>query len=351
MRSLYILSCIVILSFAALNWYSMNKNEEKASVIIGFTGDVMLGRLVNEKLQEAPFTYPWGDMLPLILKPDITIINLETTLTKSQKAVPKVFNFRSDPKNVNVLKVANINVVSLANNHTKDFGNEGLQDTINALDQKHILHVGAGLNKADAQKAVIITHNNIRIGILGATDNEPTWAATKTSPGINYFSVEHPEELFDSIKNVRKQVDILILSLHWGPNMRERPTQPYINAAHAFIDAGVDIIHGHSAHIFQGIEIYKEKLILYDTGDFIDDYHVDIHLRNDHSFFYIVEVTKNGIQSFQVIPVQIKNMQVNRATNPEYSWSMERIQMLSQEFGTTINKDGLWRATKPLIES
>ncbi len=339
-----IVSCIGL-----YNWYGMNKNQPKKTVIIGLAGDVMLGRLVNEKLKKVPFAYSWGNVLPLLLQPDITIINLETTLTESQRAVPKVFNFRSDPKNIQVLKVANIKVVSLANNHIKDFDDEGLRDTITTLDNEDILHVGAGGNKLEARKSVILTRQGIKIGILGATDNEAGWTATDTSPGINYFHVERPEELLEDIKKLKKHVDIVIISLHWGPNMREHPTEQYIKAAHAMIDAGADIIHGHSAHIFQGIEVYSNKLILYDTGNFVDDYRVDAHLRNDRSFFFVVEVSKGGVQSLQLIPVLIDSMQVNVARGQDYDWSMTRIRKLSKEFGTIISLKGLWNRAEPLI--
>ena len=122
--------------------------------------------------------------------------------------------------------------------------------------------------------------------------------------------------------------------------MREKPSQDFINFAHEMIDAGIDIIHGHSAHIFQGIEIYKNKLILYDTGDFVDDYVTDPLLRNDQSFFFEVTVDKNGPTHLQLTPVVIRNMQVNSATDATQITMIKRIQQLSAEFGTHITDDG-----------
>jgi poly-gamma-glutamate synthesis protein (capsule biosynthesis protein) len=299
----------------------------------------MLGRLVNEKIAQTSYTYPWGNVLPLLKKNDLNIINLETTLTTSTDKVPKVFNFKSDPNNIQTLVDGNISAVCIANNHIGDFGNQGLLETISTLDHAGIKHVGAGKNLDEARGPVILEKNGIKIGIIGFTDNEPYWQATENKPGTFYIKIGNPKALgtlTEIIQNLKKQVDIVVVSTHWGPNKRVRPTQAFIDFAHALIDAGVDIFHGHSAHIFQGIEIYKNKLIMYDTGDFIDDYAIYPHLRNDQSFLFLVTVDKSGIKQIQLIPMLISNMQVNQATSQDFVQTVERIQHLSQEFGTQI---------------
>ena len=333
------LSFFVILAFLLVP----SKKEKRNTVIIGFAGDVMLGRLVNEKLKETNPAYPWGNMLPLLRKNDLNIINLENAITAHEKRIPKIFNFKTDLQNVQTLLEGNIQVVSLANNHTLDFGYEGLYETLEALKKAKIQYVGAGKDIQEAQKAAIIYKNDISIGIIGFTDNEAEWIATDKKPGTNYIKVGAIDNVKESINQVRNKVDLLIATVHWGPNMRERPTKEFIEFAHAIINAGVDIIHGHSAHIFQGIEIYNNKLILYDTGDFVDDYMVDTKLRNDLSFLYQVEVTKDGIKKLELIPTRIDNMQVNKATGTDAAWALERIQKLSAEFGTTISDQGTWR--------
>lgn len=303
-------------------------------LVIGLTGDVMLGRLVNQQIDLAGYKYPWGNVLPLLRKNDINIINLETTLTKSTKKVPKVFNFKADPDKVQTLKEANIDVVNLANNHILDFSEEGLIETISVLDKAGIKHTGAGINK-EAIKPVIIIKKNVTIGVIGYTDNEARWEATD-KPGTNYAKVGDIKKIEPEIKKLRDKVDILIFTIHWGPNNRKRPTLLFRKFAHNVIDLGVDIFHGHSAHIFQGIEIYNDKLILYDTGDFVDDYYVTPSLRNDQSFLYLVDVNKSGIKKVELISVLISNMQVNRATEENYRETVDRVIQLSKEFGTEI---------------
>ena len=116
--------------------------------------------------------------------------------------------------------------------------------------------------------------------------------------------------------------------------MKRKPSNAFIRFAHRMIEAGADILHGHSAHIFQGIEVYRNKLILYDTGDFVDDYYVTPALRNDQSFFYIVHADSNGIIKLELFPVLISNMQVNRATGRDYEQTVRRLKDLSEPFGT-----------------
>ncbi len=319
--------------------FSMIQSVPK-NITIALAGDTMLGRGVNEAILKNGYLYPWGNIIPLLKTADLRVVNLETTLTKSMQKAPKVFNFKSDPKNVKSLKEAHIDVVSLANNHIKDFGNEGLLETLKTLQAAGIKSVGAGKNLKQARAPLIIKKNGIKIGIIGATDNEPTWQATKTNAGTNYFNVRNLDQLLDDIKKLKKQVDIVIVSLHWGPNMRERPTKDYINAAHKMVNAGADIIQGHSSHNFQGIETYKDKLILYDTGDLVDDYRVDPVLRNDWSFIYFVTVSKDGVKNVTLVPIKIDNMQANRAIEPEKSMILKRIQSLSKEFRTAFSDNG-----------
>ena len=330
---------IIFTLFVLAASYSQYNSYNYATIIIA--GDLMLGRLVSDIIIEKGCDYIWGNTLSILQKADLRLANLETTFTKSTAAVFKLFNFKSDPENICALKAAHIDIVSLANNHSKDFGNEGLIDTIKNLGHVNIAYIGAGLNINQARKPVILTKNNIKIGFLAATDNEPKWAATKDNPGINYFEVTKLNNLLDDIKALKKQVDIVVVSLHWGPNMREYPAQEYINAAHAIINAGADIIHGHSAHILQGIEIYQHKLILYDTGDFVDDYQVDPRLRNDWSALFMVTVSKEKIVSIKIIPTIIDLMQANTASEGTTNKILRRLNQLSKPFNTKIPRDGI----------
>lgn len=305
-------------------------------MLIGLVGDVMLGRTVNDTIGYFGYRYPWGNVLPLLKEHDFTLVNLETTLTNSDEAVPKVFNFKASPDRVKCLQEAHIHAVTLANNHILDFSEPGLIETIDTLKSAGILSVGAGRNAVEAQKPLIFRGEDLTVGVLAYTDNEPTWVAKEEKAGTNYITVGDIERVKKDIENIRSKVDCLIITLHWGPNNRETPSREFQDFAHTLIDLGADIIHGHSAHIIQGIEIYNKKVIFYDTGDFVDDYIADPRLRNDHSFIFRVEVTLAGIQKIKLIPVLISEMQVNLAPCKDYLHMVARMQYLSTHFGTVM---------------
>src|SRR5262249_39734968 len=129
---------------------------------------------------------------------------------------------------------------------------------------------------------------------------------------------------------------VVILSLHWGPNMRLRPPWTFRRFARAAIERGVDLVHGHSAHIFQGIEIFDGHPILYDTGDFLDDYAVDPELRNDQSLIFLAEVDEAGVRALRLVPVLLSVALVNRATGAEQEAISSRMRSLSAEMGTLV---------------
>lgn len=315
--------------------------RQKGHLMLGFAGDIMLGRLVNDYLHEAPPDYPWGDLLPILQATDTNIGNLETTLTMSQEEVPKVFNFKSDPKNVKSLVLARFEQVNLANNHILDYSISGLTDTLQTLDQAGIKHVGAGSSLSDASTPLLFEKGGIRFGMIGFTDNEPDWAATEKKPGVQYVKVGDVEAVSEDIQNLKENVDIVIASIHWGPNMRPEPTRQFIDFAHDLVDLGVDILHGHSAHIFQGVERYRDSLILYDTGDFVDDYAVDPILRNNRSFLFCVEVSKKKVERLVMIPTRIHRFQVTLAKGKEQEEILHHMQNLSAQFGTSLDiEDG-----------
>jgi len=316
---------------------------DNPKLVIGLAGDVMIGRGVDYVLSRKDYSYVWGNVLPALRTTDLNIVNLETTLTNSNKKVFKTFNFKATPDKIKSLTEARITIVNLANNHILDFSEEGLAETIQTLNASGIKFVGAGKNVREAAKPVIILKNNISIGVLGYTDNEPGWKAGAFTGGVNYiniYSKNDRNKVLLSIEQLQKETNIVIVSIHWGPNMKEAPDKHLIDFAHEMTQHGADIIHGHSAHNFQGIEIYDQKLIFYDTGDFVDDYVVDPELKNDHSFFYLVELDKRGIIKAGLIPVLISNCQVNLATEEDYKWSLQRMQYLSAKFKTTVNDKG-----------
>lgn len=313
-------------------------------VVLNLAGDVMLGRGVNEALVELPPEEVWGDMLPLLLEGDLRIVNLECAITTHKRPwtrTPKVFHFRADPRAVEVLSAARIDAVSLANNHTLDFEERGLLDTIAHLRAAGIAWAGAGANAEEASRPAILEAGGERVGLVAFTDNEPPFAAGPGRPGTNYLPVSVEGEVLERVEEAIARAreagaGVVVFSNHWGPNMVERPPERFRRFARAVVDLGADVYYGHSAHIFQGVEIYRGRPILYDTGDFVDDYAVDPRLRNDWSFLFRVEVGGGGLRRLQLFPARLLYARVRRAAGDEREAIMDRMERLSAEMGTRL---------------
>jgi poly-gamma-glutamate capsule biosynthesis protein CapA/YwtB (metallophosphatase superfamily) len=315
------------------------------SLTLALTGDVMLGRLTNEAIARRGFAYPWGAMQPLLQQADAVLINLECTLTGRTQpwydGSYKPFYFRADPSAVETLLTGHVAFASVANNHIGDFDTDGLVETLEVLDRAGIAHAGAGLDLAEARRPATLTVDGYRIGIVAFADYPLAWAATATTPGINYTPVSvDPEdfaEVTEAIAATRQQADLVIFSIHWGPNMRARPVPAFREFARRVVGAGVDIFWGHSAHVVQGVEIADGKLILYDTGDFVDDYAVDAELRNDLSALFLVRIEPPWVTGLEIVPVKIAHMQVNPARGKDRDWFIRRFTALCAEMGTEVS--------------
>jgi poly-gamma-glutamate synthesis protein (capsule biosynthesis protein) len=312
-------------------------------VTLALTGDVMLGRGVNEMLHAAPPDDPWGDVLPLLLSTDLRIVNLECAITEHERPwsrTPKVFHFRADPSCVEVLRAARVDACSLANNHTLDFEEKGLLDTLAHLEAAAIRYAGAGRNLEEAARPVLLDGG---VGLVAFTDNEPPFAAGPDKPGTNYLPVSTEPEILRRVEEAigaarGAGAETVVFSNHWGPNMVLRPPDAFRRFARAVVDLGADVYYGHSAHVFQGVEIYRGKPILYDTGDFIDDYAVDPKLRNDRSYLFRVSVEGGVLRRLELFPVVLPYARVELAAGDERSAVLDLMQSLSAEMGTAFER-------------
>ena len=315
---------------------------------MALVGDVMLGRGVNEALRTLRPEQPWGDMLPLLDAADLRIINLECAITNHKRPwmrTPKVFHFRAGPSAVEVLRAARVDGCSLANNHTLDFEEQGLLDTLKHLEAAGIPYAGAGRNREEAAQPTLLEartdHVRNRVALLAFTDNEPPFAAGTDRPGTNYLPVSLEPAILarveEAVTTAREAgADIVAFSNHWGPNMVQRPPDLFRRFARAVLDRGADIYYGHSAHIFQGVEIYNSKPIFYDTGDFIDDYAVDSKLRNDWAFLFRISLEEGEFRRLELFPAILHYARVESATAAEREAIFDRMEHLSREMGTAF---------------
>ncbi|WIV67156.1 CapA family protein [Natrialbaceae archaeon AArc-T1-2] len=318
----------------------------------GLTGDVMLGRLVDERYRTRDVSEVWGDVRERLRSLDALAINLECAL--STRGSPwsrthRPFHFRADPSwAVPALTDAGVSFAALANNHVLDFEEPAMRDTLEELSEAGIAHAGAGRTEGEAFAPATIEVDGVTIAFVSLTDNTPEYAVGPDEPGTAYVPIGDDDDLAreragEAIADANAtEPDLLVASLHWGPNMVTEPPPEFRRFARFLVDEGVDLVHGHSAHVFQGIEVIDDVPVLYDCGDFVDDYAVDHERRNDRSFLFTatLESETGSIETLRLFPTMIERCTVYRATEPAASWSRDRMRELSEPFGTSFERDG-----------
>jgi poly-gamma-glutamate synthesis protein (capsule biosynthesis protein) len=320
-------------------------------VTLAFIGDIMLGRHIDSRLQA---THPhefWGDVLPVLRAADAVIGNLEcpiTTYAHQWRRTWKAFRFRARPKAVDVLETANVRMVNLANNHMLDHQEQGLLDTINYLDRAGIAHAGAGRNAYDAAKPAIASVAGVKVGLIGLTDNMPEWSAGHRHPGTNYVKIRSDNVTLNMVRHLIKDsrwrgAEIIVVSCHWGPNLRIWPPKSFQRFAHHVIELGADVFHGHSAHLIQGIELHQGGLILYDTGDILDDFWIFPGFRTDRSFVFTAEFRDGRFARLVMQPVSQQRTTVHLAEGADFKAICRQMTRRCRPFGTVVapSTDGL----------
>jgi len=243
----------------------------------------MAERVSGPIARPVDFPYVWGDALAEMAEqaPDLRVVNLETSITKSESPLPKGINYRMHPANVGCLMAAGIDCCVLANNHVLDWGVEGLMETLDTLSGVGIATAGAGRTADEAARpAILEIAQGCRVLVFGLgspTSGVPAgWAATKSRPGVNlvtHLSDRSASRIASEMREYRRDGDIVVVSVHWGENWGYEIPQAQRDFAHQIIDAGAaDLVHGHSSHHVKGMEVYNGHLILYGCGDFVTDY-------------------------------------------------------------------------------
>ncbi len=387
--SLTVLFPVILLAEPAFSGKIIRKDQMSNQIKIFMCGDVMTGRGIDQilpypgdphiyepymksakgyvKLAEnvngpiqkpVSCAYIWGDALDELNRnaPDLRIINLETSLTKSNDYWKnKGIHYRMNPENIACIAAAGIDYTSLANNHILDWGYSGLIETLETLKKVNIKTAGAGRNLQEAETPAVMEVKGkgrvIMFSYGAVTSGIPlSWAASKDRAGVNLLedlSDKTIRHIKGKIKSVKQAGDIVVASIHWGSNWGYDIPPDQTEFSHKLIDnAGVDVIHGHSSHHVKGIEIYKGRLIIYGSGDFLNDYEGIQgyeNYRDDLSLMYFVSVdpSTGKLVQLHMIPTQIKNFKVNRASGADVLWLRDTLNREGKKFGTRVelNKD------------
>jgi poly-gamma-glutamate synthesis protein (capsule biosynthesis protein) len=310
------------------------------SVRLALAGDTMLGRGVAERLAADPTSLVAPDVVAVCREADAFVLNLECCVSDRGRPWPdpaKPFFFRAPPSATETLAHLGVGCVTLANNHALDFGEEALADTLEHLDAAGIAHVGAGLDQRTARAPVVLELRGLRLGVVGLADHPPEYAAAPTRPGIAFADLGRavPAWVAETVRTM--DADVVLATPHWGPNMASEPVPHVRAAARDLVDAGVGLVAGHSAHVFHGVE----GPVLFDLGDFVDDYAVDRRLRNDLSLLWLVDLEEDGPRRLEALPLKLEYCHTRRAEGEDAAWIRRRFTGACAAMGTDmLEEDG-----------
>jgi poly-gamma-glutamate synthesis protein (capsule biosynthesis protein) len=183
---------------------------------------------------------------------------------------------------------------------------------------------------------VVLESGGLRIGVLGATDHPAEYAAGLGRPGVALADLhaQRSEWLLDRVRSLRAETDAVLVTPHWGPNMTAEPVPHVREAARALVQAGATLVAGHSAHVFHGVA----GPIIYDLGDFLDDYATDPVLRNDLGLFFLVTLGETGPVRLEALPLKLEFCRTTLARGRDARWIERRFRSACAALGTEVGR-------------
>ena len=309
------------------------------TVTVALAGDTMLGRGVGRALATTP---PEDLVAPEVRaalgEADLVVLNLECCISgrgRPWDAPGKPFFFRAPPRAVELLVLLGADCVTLANNHALDYGFDALADTLEHLAGAGIAAVGAGPDLERARRPATLAAGGLRVAVLGVTDHPPDFAAGPARPGVAFADLRRrvPDWLAEGVGAA--DAEVVLVTPHWGPNMTSEPVGHVRRAAAALVDAGATLVAGHSAHVPHGVA----GPVLYDLGDFLDDYRVDPRLRNDLGLLFLVTLDGHGPVRLEALPLKLDFCHTRLATGEDAAWTRRRFRSACTALGTTVEEE------------
>ncbi len=292
-----------------------NKNEPGTSYLIFFAkphvssltitavGDVMLSRAVGSKLKTVSVETAFSSARDVLDDSDLVFGNLESVLSTSMVESSKEIRFKADPARIDVLQYLGFTQVSVTNNHIGDYGRAAWDESIVYLNAGGVIPVGGYGNDG---APVFVEVENKRVVFLAF--DTTIWKMDTATLG-------------EIISPLNSQADIIIVSFHWGSEYQHLPNNQQIELAHSAIEAGADVIIGHHPHFLEGIEKYKDGLILYSLGNFIFD-----QFGEPENESVVARISWSGEEkSLELIPMRIENYFPRPVTEVEKTATLDSL--------------------------
>lgn len=318
------------------------KQGKKEGVIsFGFAGDILFDDeyAMMANLLRRGVSIENGISEPLLAQMhDVDIMMVNNEFSYTNRGTPtegKTYTFRADTSTVSYLNDMGVDIVSLANNHVYDFGETGLLDTLDTLEQAEMPYVGAGRNLEEAAAPVYFISGDVKVAMVSATqierlDNPDTKEAGENSPGV--FRCWNPEKLYEVVAAAEENSDFVIVYIHWGTENVTEPDWAQLAQAEGLAQAGADLIIGDHPHCLQSIQYYGDVPVFYSLGNFW------FNSKTLDTGMVKADISKDGIESLQFVPA----IQSDCRTDLAYGSDKERIltELNSISYDVTIDDDG-----------
>ncbi len=322
-----------------------NKNPGPYSVNFTTTGDLIFWREVADYIDANGGASAMTNIADMLSQADVTISNVESPLSnnESEPIYDKDVYIIGRPSAIESIKNSGIDNASLANNHIMDYTGPALQDTITALDNAGVLHAGAGMTEAEAEKPVETEVNGVSIAFFSWTDIVPdNFVAYGDQPGVVSARL-NMEDALRRVREAKETHDIVIVAMHWGIEY-----QDYIDdyqqrtPAHQLVDAGADVVLGNHPHVLQGIEYYNGSLIAYAHGNCV--FRQAFEYGHTHESYVLnFDITESGIKNVVATPLYLDDTYgiPSVATGEQAQATLTRLVEISEDMNTAFEiRDG-----------
>jgi poly-gamma-glutamate synthesis protein (capsule biosynthesis protein) len=318
--------------------YAAGSTPEEINVVC--VGDIMLAGNAAPVIERKGIDYPFDETRHILQRADLAIGNLEMPIATVGEPIPeKNYTFRGHPNVAKGLANAGFDVFSLANNHTGDYGDLALLETVEILNANNIKHCGAGPDLTSARQPAIVQAKGKQVAVFAYSNTFPLeFFAEENDPGTVHGV---PEFFIPDIKEARKWADLVIVSLHWGGELATELRDYQDAFGRLVIDAGADLVFGHHPHTLQGVEVYRGKIIAYSLGNFsFGSYSENART----SAILRVVFQGRAVKRAELIPIDVFNPEVvfqPRLLKGEAAeFVLDEVRVLSEQWGTQIITEG-----------
>lgn len=287
--------------------------EPPTPAVVSVVGDIMLGRGVGDAAAESgDVSAPLRPTSARLAAADLTLGNLESTLSEAGPPRQGDDSFAADPRVVSGLRDAGFDVLSVANNHTGDYGPRALVETVRRVARSGIVPVGAGANRGQAWRAAVVDRAGLRFGVLAfnaigetprAGAHRPGAASVRMQPRTGPLHAGDLRTVTDGVERLARRVDVVIVVPHWGDQYTNQPVPDQRVVSRALVDAGADLVVGGHPHWVQGVSWRGGAFVAHSLGNFVFD--MDFMRETQQGMILTAVFWADELKAVELVPVRI----------------------------------------------